>query len=280
MTEVVNKENAINENIQENNGQNDSNKVKYDNLKIEKNSLNYNTISNPKDKLPLIENRTHQLNNTLNNNRENIFHGSVEVQKKINNLYASTHTFCPPITNYKIRNNLKGVYDVYLRQDNHPDYGNFPYFDDYVEFDPEKYKRPDIYFGYVRDQYIVPHYLGLGNNGKKKGKDDIEKNDEKENEDMKNKSSKIKNKKKINKNNKTNNIKSLDEIMNKYNLKYIEPPPKEKKVEPPPEEVPPEEEEDNKDNKDKNKGKNAKDSANKAKNAKDDKAKTSKPAKK
>ncbi len=278
MTEVVNKENVITENIQEKNGLNDTNKVKYDNLEIEKNSLNYSS----KDKLPLIENKTHQLNNTLNNNRENIFAGSAEVQKKIKNIYRDTHTFCPPITNYKIRNNLKGVYDVYLRQDNHPDYGNFPYFDDYVEFEPEKYKRPDIFFGYVHDQYIVPHYVGLGNNNKKKGKDDdTEKNDEKENEDMKNKSLKTKNKKKVNKSSKASNIKSLDEIMNKYNLKYIEPPPKEKKVEPPPEEVPPEEEEDNKD---KNKGKNAKDSANKGKNAKDAKdakdAKNSKTSKK
>ena len=95
---------------------------------------------------------------------------------------------------------------------------------------------------------------------------------------MKIDSKKIKNKGAINKKEKGNAIKSLDDIMNKYNLKYIEPPPKEKKVEPPPEEILPEEEEENKDNKDKNKAK--KESANKSKNIKDDKIKSGKPTKK
>ena len=40
-------------------------------------------------------------------------------------------------------------------------------FDDKVEFDPNKYKRPEIYFGFIHDQYLVPKILGLRNKDKK-----------------------------------------------------------------------------------------------------------------
>ena len=110
-----------------------------------------------------------------------------------------------------------------------------------------------------------------------KKKKENEKNANKE-EDLKN-NSKNNNKTIKVKNNSqkstANTVKSLDDIMNKFNLKYIEPPPKEKKVTPPPEEIPPEEEEDNKD---KNKGK--KESAKSKTNIKDDKNKNTKPIKK
>ena len=143
-------------------------------------------------------------------------------------------------------------YKVFIRQDGKPDYGNFPHFDDYVEFDPKKYRRPDIYFGYVHDQYLVAHILGLKNNNKKKNINDDEKNKEKDLRiNRKSTSTNPKLKAGMNSSFKNVNIKSLDDIMNKFNLKYIEPPKKEKIVEPPPEEEQPEEE--NKDN-DKNKG--------------------------
>ena len=233
------------------------------NFEIEKNSFNY--VNNP-------QNNDHHINN--------------------NNVEMNNQNEYTGIGRNVIHPNRPGVdgYKVFIRQDGFPDFGNFVYFDDKVEFDPNKYRRPEIYFGFIHDQYLVPHTLGFKNNIKK-AIEDNEKNNEKEiemNTFRKSKSRKVKVKKKFNKKTPNTNIKTLDEIMNQFNLKYIEPPPKEKKVEPPPEEVPPEEEEEKKDAKDtkdtkdsKNKGK--KDApANKAKTAKDDKdkAKTSKTTKK
>ena len=321
MSDTINMENITNENLTENNDLNLRNKIEYNNnnLKTENSSLNYKSKSNLENKLPIIGYRTPQLSNTLKLEKTHTpFTPIVHSHKTINNFYKSANSFCPPIKDKKnnIINNQNGknsinkyctknltidydskkaitknnTYRVFIRSDGKPDFGNFPIFDDYVEFDPKKYKRPEIYFGFIHDQYLVPHTLGFKNNIKK-AIEDNEKNNEKEiemNTFRKSKSRKVKVKKKFNKKTPNANIKTLDEIMNQFNLKYIEPPPKEKKVEPPPEEVPPEEEEEKKDAKDtkdtkdsKNKGK--KDApANKAKTAKDDKdkAKTSKTAKK
>ena len=249
----INKDNYSKENPINNNGILNANKNQYDDkiLEVEKNSFNIYNNSN----------------SLLKNEKFN----SIEVLKKLDMVH--------PINNYY--NNMvepPNNYKVFIRPDAKHDFGNFAHFNDYVKFDPKKYKRSEIYYGYVHDQYIVPHILlGKVENDKKK---ENEKNDDLKDIDknMKIDSKKIKNKGAINKKEKGNAIKSLDDIMNKYNLKYIEPPPKEKKVEPPPEEIPPEEEEENKDNKDKNKGK--KESANKSKNTKDDKIKSGKPTKK
>ena len=323
MSDDINMENNTNENKTKNNDLNLTDKIEYNNynLKTENSSMNFKSKSNLENKLPLIGYRTPQLSNTLK--IEKTYTPStpnVNSDRIINNFYKSANTFCPPIPDKKnnIINNKNGknsinkyctknltidydskksktknnTYKVFIRPDGKPDFGNFPFFDDYVEFDPKKYKRPEIYFGFIHDQYIVPHTLGFKNNIKMTV-EDSEKNNEKDiemNSFRKSKSKKVKVKKKFNKKAQSINIKTLDEIMNQFNLKYIEPPPKEKKVEPPPEEIPPEEEEEKKDAKDtkdtkdsKNKGK--KDTpTNKAKNTKDDKdkdkAKTNKTAKK
>ena len=256
--EIKVENNNIKEELPNTNEQNDSNKINYNNdkLEIEKNSFNYNACN-----APLL--------------KEN---------PRIRNYPKPKAKFNPeqipsdlPRNNYYFKkyNSKENPYNVFIRPDGKPDFGNFPYFNDYVEFDAEKYKRPDIYFGFVHDQYVVPHILH-GKNVKKKENED-EKKDEKTEEKDVTKSTKIKSNINVKNKGKSCTVKSLDDIMNKYNLKYIEPPPKEKKVEPPPEEVPPEEEEE-KDSKDKNKGK--KESANKSKNAKDDKNKNAKPGKK
>ena len=242
---------------------NNINKIQYnnDNLKIENNSFNYE-----KPLSPLSEKKFRD-EYALNALRK------LDMVHPINNYY--NNIIEPPNT-----------YKVFIRPDGKPDFGNYRHFNNHVDFDPQKYRRPEIYYGFVHDQYVVPQIL-LGNvRPDKKKENEDEKNDEKVKLDEKNKESDKKvikdtknNKiKSGNKKGKANAIKSLDDIMNKFNLKYIEPPPKEKKVVPPPEEVPPEEEEENKDNKDKNKGK--KESANKSKNAKDDKTKNAKPTKK
>ena len=210
------------------------------NLEIENNSFNYIN--------PQLNNEQQQFNNNINNiNRAEIGIG--------NNII---HPNKPGVDGYK----------VFIRQDGFPDFGNFINFDDRVEFEPKNYKRPDIYFGFVHDQYLVPTILGLKNKKNEKDKEKKEEEEEKQttSEGKQTEGKKIKSKK----NKKINTVKNLDDIMAKFNLKYIEPPKIEKIVEPPPEEENVEEEENPKD---KNK-KGAKDSANaKGKNVKDDKTK-------
>ncbi len=203
-------------------------------LKIEQNSFNYIN--------PQLTNEPQQLNNNVDDYPQN--------EKGIGNNII--HPNKPGVDGYK----------VFIRQDNFPDFGNFIYFDDKVEFDPNKYKRPEIYFGFTHDQYLVPHILGSKNKKKSEEKKDEENkinNEGKQIEEKKVKTKKIK---------KENIVKNLDDIMNQLNLKYIEPPKVEKIVEPPPEEENVEEE----DPKDKNK--KGKDANIKGKNVKDDKSKT------
>ena len=245
--------NNNNNNPTNNNEIKKTNQNHYNNLEIEKNSFNLNNKSNEGQ-----------------NYYEKALASESEAIKALIKL-----DMVHPTNNYY--NNIvepKNAYKVFIRPDGKPDFGNYAHFNNYVKFDPKKYQRPEIFYGFVHDQYLVPQILNSKvNNDKKK---ESEKNDNKE--DLKN-NSKINNKTIKAKNNSqksnVNNVKSLDDIMNKFNLKYIEPPPKENKVTPPPEEVPPEEEEDNKD---KNKGK--KESAKSKTNIKDDKNKANKPTKK
>ena len=260
----INSKNYPQEITKNSNGINITNKIQYnnDNLKIENsNSFNYDKPLSP------LSEKKYRDEYALNALRK------LDMVHPINNYY--NNIIEPPNT-----------YKVFIRPDGKPDFGNYRHFNNHVDFDPKKYRRPEIYYGFVHDLYIMPQIL-LGNvRPDKKRENEDEKNDNKDKNDEKNKeldkngkkdAKKIKTKN-VNKKGKENTIKSLDDIMNKFNLKYIEPPPKEKKIVPPPEEVPPEEEEENKDNKDKNKGK--KESANKSKNIKDDKTKNSKPTKK
>ena len=212
------------------------------NLKIEKNSFNYDNDIPPIDY-------------------------SLKALKKLDMEHATNNYYNNQVEPPK-------AYKVFVRRDKKPDFDNYKHFNDYVEFDSEKYQRPEIYYGFVHDQYLMPQILyGNTKNDKQKEGGKLEDKNQNEEKIIKSDSKKIKN----NKKEKTNTVKSLDDIMNKFNLKYIEPPPKEKKVEPPPEEVL-EEEEEVKDSKDKNKAK--KDSANKSKIIKDDKSKNAKTSKK
>ena len=217
--------------------------MKENDLVIEKNSFNY--IS------PEITNEP-EINNNIEMNNENNYTG---IGRNI------IHPNKPGVDGYK----------VFIRQDGFPDFGNFVYYDDKVEFDKNKYRRPEIYFGYVHDQYIVPQILGLKNNNKKETeekKEETQTKDEKQNEERKNQ--------KVKKSKKVNVVKNLDDIMNKFNLKYIEPPKVEKVVEPPPEEENVEEEENPKDKNKKGKDANAA----KGKNVKDDNNDKNKPGNK
>ena len=210
------------------------------NFEIEKNSFNY--VNNPQN------NEQHINNNNVEMNNQNEYTG---IGRNV------IHPNRPGVDGYK----------VFIRQDGFPDFGNFVYFDDKVEFDPNKYRRPEIYFGFVHDQYIVPQILGLKNKNKKEVEEKKEKKvEEKKTEEKKNV--------KVKKSKKETTAKNLDDIMKKFNLKYIEPPKVEKVVEPPPEEENVEEEENPKDKN--KKGKDAKDA--KGKNVKDDKTDKNKAA--
>ena len=210
------------------------------NFEIEKNSFNY--VNNPQN----VE--QHINNNNVEMNNQNEYTG---IGRNV------IHPNRPGVDGYK----------VFIRQDGFPDFGNFVYFDDKVEFDPNKYRRPEIYFGFVHDQYIVPQILGLKNKNKKEVEEKKEeKVEEKKTEEKKNV--------KVKKSKKETTVKNLDDIMKKFNLKYIEPPKVEKVVEPPPEEENVEEEENPKDKN--KKGKDAKDA--KGKNVKDDKTDKNKAA--
>ena len=210
------------------------------NFEIEKNSFNY--VNNPQN----VE--QHINNNNVEMNNQNEYTG---IGRNV------IHPNRPGVDGYK----------VFIRQDGFPDFGNFVYFDDKVEFDPNKYRRPEIYFGFVHDQYIVPQILGLKNKNKKEVEEKKEeKVEEKKTEEKKNV--------KVKKSKKETTVKNLDDIMKKFNLKYIEPPKVEKVVEPPPEEENIEEEENPKDKN--KKGKDAKDA--KGKNVKDDKTDKNKAA--
>ena len=204
------------------------------NFEIEKNSFNY--VNDPQN------HEEHINNNNVEMNNQNEYTG---IGRNV------IHPNRPGVDGYK----------VFIRQDGFPDFGNFVYFDDKVEFDPNKYRRPEIYFGFVHDQYIVPQILGLKNKNKK----EVE---EKKEEIVEEKKTEEKKNVKVKKSKKETTVKNLDDIMKKFNLKYIEPPKVEKVVEPPPEEENVEEEENPKDKN--KKGKDAKDA--KGKNVKDDKA--------
>ena len=205
------------------------------NFEIEKNSFNY--VNNPQN------NEQYANNNNVQMNNQNEYTG---IGRNI------IHPKIPGVDGYK----------VFIRQDGFPDFGNFVYFDDKVEFDPNKYRRPEIYFGYVHDQYIVPQILGLKNKNTSK---EVEENKEEKHEEKKTEEKKNV---KVKKAKKDNTVKNLDDIMKKFNLRYIEPPKVEKVVELPPEEENVEEEENPKDKN--KKGKDAKDA--KGKNVKDDKS--------
>ena len=136
MTDIVNKENNPKESLSNNNEFINNNKNKYDNanLEIEQNSLNYSNKPNS----PLTENY-------------NTDFYSINALKKLDMVHPTNNYY-----NNKIE--LPNTYKVFIRPDTKHDFGNYLHFNDHVDFDPQKYKRPDIYFGYVHDQYLMHIY--------------------------------------------------------------------------------------------------------------------------
>ena len=225
-------------------------------------------ISNntPKQKTCQLPNITSNRNPTPKSQNSNSEKLSPKIESQNESKNKNEKITFPKISNKaktetEKNNDYKYVdkYKVFIRPDGKPDFGNFPYFNDKVDFDPKKYRRPEIYFGFVHDQYIIPSLT------KKIIIPSEDKNIPQEETKINNKKKKTVSVKKpiVKKNIQV----SLDYIMNLHNLKYIEPPVKPKEVPPPveEEEAPPEEE----DKKgDKNKKPNDKGKASAAQNAK------------
>ena len=195
------------ENTKDNNNSNTLNQNHYDNqnLIIEKNSFNYNNKTN-------VSQNVNEKSSMSENN-------PIEILKKLDMVH--------PMNNYF--NNIvepNNSYKVFIRPDGKPDFGNFAYFNNYVKFDPNKYKRPEIYYGFVHDPYVVPQILhgnvNKANKDKNKENEKNEDNKDKKELNIKNDDDKKKkNKSNINKKSKVNTVKSLDDIINKYKLKNI-----------------------------------------------------------
>ena len=147
------------------------------NLKIEKNSFNYDNDVPPVDY-------------------------SLKALKKLDMEHATNNYYNNQVEPPK-------SYKVFVRRDKKPDFDNYKHFNDYVEFDSEKYQRPEIYYGFVHDQYLMPQILygNTKNDKQKEGEKLEEKNQEKI---IKSDSKKIKN----NKKEKTNTVKSFIKLKN------------------------------------------------------------------
>ena len=112
----------------------------------------------------------------------------------------------------------KNKYEVPLRSDGKPDFGNFPVFNSNVEFDKEKYKKPQIFYGIPHYKYLIPSDMAtkkVNTNKFEKLKIPIKPLNNKE---MKRRSASTSTLSK-----ESNNYYSkLDDFMNSRNLKYIE----------------------------------------------------------
>jgi hypothetical protein len=111
----------------------------------------------------------------------------------------------------------KNKYEVPLRSDGKPDFGNFPVFNSNVEFDKEKYKKPQIFHGIPHYKYLIPSDLAnkkVNTNKFEKLKIPIRPINKKE---MKRSASTSTISKDSN-----NYYSKLDDFMNARNLKYIE----------------------------------------------------------
>ena len=119
--------------------------------------------------------------------------------------------------NIKIVGDKKNKYEVPLRSDGKPEFGNFPVFNSNVEFDKEKYKKPQIFHGIPHYKYLIPSDLGnkkVNTNKFEKLKIPIKPINKK---DMKRSASTSTISKESN-----NYYSRLDDFMNIRNLKYIE----------------------------------------------------------
>lgn len=116
------------------------------------------------------------------------------------------------------KENKNNKYEVPLRSDSKPDFGNFPVFNSNVEFDKEKYKKPEVFYGVPHYKYLIPSDLAnkkVDTNKFEKLKIPIKPINKKE---MKRRSASTSTLSKES----NNYCSQLDEFMNSRNLKYIE----------------------------------------------------------
>ena len=120
------------------------------------------------------------------------------------------------VDNKSVQKEYKDDYKVFIRSDGKPDFGNFPLFNDKVDFEKNNYKKPTIFYGFSHYQYLLPS--------------DLSKNTKKQNnfqklnilkQNINNKEVKRRSASTISKE-QNNYYTKLDDFMNSRNLKYIE----------------------------------------------------------
>ena len=177
-----------------------TNKNTFNNIKTFRNiNGNNNAMDNNSE---VILNKKENNNKSNINNNEHINGNNKILEKKIK------------IVDNKNEN--KDKYKVFVRSDGKPDFGNFPVFNDKVDFEKNNFKKPEKFFGLSHYQYLTPSELNqnqVGKNKVEKLKIPVKPINKKE----------IKRKSFSTFSQEDNNYYTkLDDFMNSRNLKYIE----------------------------------------------------------
>ena len=191
--------------------------------KLKRNTkINFNISNSTFNSINVLKNKN---NNSIDDKNESLF----DIDK-INKNYNMNNNIVINENNKLLEKNIKIVdnknaekekkerdeYKVFIRSDRKPDFGNFPVFNDKIDFNKNNYKKPEVYFGLSHYQYLLP-------------------SDNNKNQIKKNKIEKLQiplkpiNKKEMKRRsfstfskNEENYFTKLDDFMNSKNLKYIE----------------------------------------------------------
>ena len=179
----------------------------FNSISVIKNKTN-NSIENKNE--PTLNNDKINKNNNINNNSINN-NNNKNINENTNKLLEKNIKI---VDNKNVEKEKKDDYKVFIRSDGKPDFGNFPIFNDKVDFDKNNYKKPEAYFGFSHYQYLLPS--DTNNNQIKKNK--IEKIHIKpvNKKELKRRSVSTFSK------DEGNYYTKLDDFMNSINLKYIE----------------------------------------------------------
>ena len=128
---------------------------KNDQTKPNNMNINRNTFNNIKTFRNINEN-----NNTMDNNSKVILNKNENNNKlNINNnehINGNNKILEKKIKIVDNKNENKDKYKVFVRSDGKPDFGNFPVFNDKVDFEKNHFKKPEKFFGLSHYQYLIP----------------------------------------------------------------------------------------------------------------------------
>lgn len=125
----------------------DLNRNSFNNIKSFRNiNGNKNTIDNNSEIILEKKEKNNSLNNNnITNNNEHINENNKILEKKIK------------IVDNKNEN--KDKYKDCIRNEEKPDFGNFTSFNDKIDFNKNKYKKPETFFGLSHYQHLIPSDL-------------------------------------------------------------------------------------------------------------------------